>query len=60
MTGLGLTPQTLKKLFAIDAGEWLADLKEQDKFFKKIGKKLPKEIKREYLSLKKRLKKGSA
>jgi len=59
VTGLSLSKDVLKELFKIDKDEWLRDLEDQDKFFKKFGKKLPKEIKKEYTSLKKRLTGGS-
>ncbi|MBL7069584.1 MAG: phosphoenolpyruvate carboxykinase (GTP) [Candidatus Omnitrophica bacterium] len=59
MTGLDLPKGALKELLKIDADEWLDDLKDQAEFFKKFGRKLPKELKNEHASLKKRLTKRS-
>jgi len=55
MAGLNLSENALRELLKIDADEWLADLKDQAKFFKKFGSKLPKELKAEHVFLKKRL-----
>ncbi len=57
MSGLDMPEKVLKELLKIDAKEWLIDHQDQYEFFKKFGKKLPKELKEEFTSLKERLKK---
>ena len=55
MTGLDLSPSTLKKLLAIDKKEWLRELKDIKKFFVQFKKDLPSELWQEYNLLAKRL-----
>ncbi|NQT46133.1 MAG: phosphoenolpyruvate carboxykinase (GTP) [Candidatus Omnitrophica bacterium] len=55
LTGLKLSPDTLKELLSIDKKEWGRELKEQEIFFKRFGSDLPPEILREHKALKKRL-----
>ena len=56
MTGLELLAETLKKLFRINKGDWLEELKDIKKFFGQFKKDLPPELWREYDALSKRLK----
>jgi phosphoenolpyruvate carboxykinase (GTP) len=55
--GLNITKAAMKQLLSIDSEEWLHDMDDLNKFYKQFGKTLPKEIKEEYASLRKRLQK---
>jgi phosphoenolpyruvate carboxykinase (GTP) len=53
--GLDMPKDSLEKLLKIDDEEWLNEVGELKAFFKKFGKKLPREIASELTALKKRL-----
>ncbi len=55
MTGLDFPIEKWDKLFHIDKGEWKKELESQKEFLDKFGKKLPKELLKEYTALKGRL-----
>ena len=55
LKGLSLNQESMKELLAIDANEWLEDLKNQEEFYAQFGDHLPQEIKSELESLRKRL-----
>ncbi|MFC1804873.1 phosphoenolpyruvate carboxykinase (GTP) [Candidatus Omnitrophota bacterium] len=54
MTGLKLNSQVMDKLLSIDKKAWLEELKDVKKFFKRFGRKLPKELWQEFKSLQNR------
>ncbi len=56
MAGLDFPIEKWNKLFHIDKGEWEKELESQKEFLDKFGKRLPKELLKEYTALKKRLK----
>ncbi|MEA3305700.1 MAG: phosphoenolpyruvate carboxykinase (GTP) [Candidatus Omnitrophota bacterium] len=56
ITGLKLSKDTLNKLLHIDIKEWRKEEKDIEQFFKKFGRKLPKELKSELTAFKRRLK----
>ena len=60
LTDLDMPKSALKELLSIDKKAWFADHADQDKFFKKLGKKFPEELKKEHASLKKRLRQRSS
>ena len=47
LSGLGLSPQTVKSILEVNPGDWTEDLKDQREFFKGIGSRLPKELRQE-------------
>ncbi|MFC1675253.1 phosphoenolpyruvate carboxykinase (GTP) [Candidatus Omnitrophota bacterium] len=55
MTGLKLNSQVMDKLLSIDKKAWLEESKDVKKFFKKFGRKLPKELWQEFKDLQSRL-----
>ncbi|MFH1753830.1 MAG: phosphoenolpyruvate carboxykinase (GTP) [Candidatus Omnitrophota bacterium] len=59
MTGLSLPKGVLRKVLNINNQEWLKDLEGLSAFFKKFGRRLPKEIRNEHAAFKKRLQKGA-
>ncbi len=56
MTELELSAGTLEKLLGIDKKEWLAELKDINKFFRQFKKDLPQELWQEYEKISLRLK----
>jgi phosphoenolpyruvate carboxykinase (GTP) len=56
MTGLKISRKTIDKLLTIDKKEWLKDMRQQYEFFRRFGKRFPKELKKEYALLEERLK----
>jgi phosphoenolpyruvate carboxykinase (GTP) len=55
VSGLDVSPESLKEMFAIDRGGWLEAVAGQQEFFKRFGDHLPKELWQESESLAKRL-----
>ena len=55
VSGLDVSPEALKEMFAIDRGGWLEAVAGQQEFFKRFGDHLPKELWQESESLAKRL-----
>jgi len=55
VTGLDVSPEDLKQLFAVDREEWLSVVTGQQEFFKKFGDHMPKELWEESEALAKRL-----
>jgi phosphoenolpyruvate carboxykinase (GTP) len=55
VTGIDITPEALKELFAIDRVGWLEAVAGQQEFFKKFGNRMPKELWQESEALAKRL-----
>jgi phosphoenolpyruvate carboxykinase (GTP) len=55
VTGLDISPEALKELFAIDRNGWLEAVVGQQEFFKKFGDRMPKELWQESEALAKRL-----
>ncbi|MGE0682621.1 MAG: phosphoenolpyruvate carboxykinase (GTP) [Candidatus Binatia bacterium] len=55
VTGLEVSPEALKELFAIDRDGWLDAVAGQQEFFKKFGDHMPKELRQESEALAKRL-----
>ena len=57
ISGLNLSPNTMKELFKIDKGEWMKDANEMGEYLKIFGNKVPQGIQDELNNLKKRLSK---
>jgi phosphoenolpyruvate carboxykinase (GTP) len=55
VTGIDISPEALKELFAIDRKGWLEAVAGQQEFFKKFGDHMPKELWQESEALAKRL-----
>jgi phosphoenolpyruvate carboxykinase (GTP) len=55
VTGLDVSPQVLRELFAVDRAGWLEAVQGQQEFFKKFGDRMPQEIWQESEALAKRL-----
>ena len=55
MTGLRIPRENMKKLLAIDKGDWRQEAASIAEFFKSFGKDLPKEMHHELKALEKRL-----
>lgn len=53
--GLNLTAKHLEKLLQISKEDWEEEVKKQEEFLTKFGKKLPREISKEHRDLKERL-----
>jgi len=60
MSGLDISEDTVKKLFEVDARDWLEELEDHRRFFEQFGDRLPPEIMEEYHALKERLSQGGA
>lgn len=56
VTGLDVSPEVLKELFAIDRSGWMEAVAGQQEFFQRFGDRLPKEIWQESEALAQRLK----
>ena len=55
LKGLNIPAKTVKKLFAVDPGDWLEELAGHRSFFEQFGPRLPEEILEEYHALSERL-----
>ena len=55
--GIGVTPDTLKKLFRINKEEWHNEISEMREYYKIFGGKLPKQLTEELDKIEERLKK---
>ncbi|HOL15859.1 MAG TPA: phosphoenolpyruvate carboxykinase (GTP) [Bacillota bacterium] len=55
MTGLDISEDTVKELFAVDPGDWLEELAGHRIFFEQFRARLPSEILKEYHALLERL-----
>ena len=55
VTGLDISPEALKELFAVDRDGWMEAVAGQQEFFKKFGDRLPREIWQESEALARRL-----
>ncbi len=55
VTGLDVSPQVLRELFAVDRAGWLEAVQGQQEFFKKFGDRMPQEIWQESEALAERL-----
>jgi len=55
LTGIDIDENTLKELFYIDAGEYLHETNELEKYFFLFGEKLPQGIRDELDAMKNRL-----
>jgi phosphoenolpyruvate carboxykinase (GTP) len=55
VTGLDISPEALRELFAVDRSGWLEAVAGQQDFFNKFGDRLPQEIWQESEALAKRL-----
>jgi len=55
VSGLDVSPEALKEMFAIDRGGWLEAVAGQQEFFKRFGDHMPKELWQESEALAKRL-----
>lgn len=55
LSGLDLSPETMKQLLSVDPNEWLQEEEELRTYFKLFGKKFPPELSDELEKLKQRL-----
>jgi phosphoenolpyruvate carboxykinase (GTP) len=55
VTGLDLSPEALKELFAIDREGWLEAVQGQQELFRKFGDRIPRELWQESEALARRL-----
>ena len=55
MTGLDLSPETIKALLSVDPSEWEQELEDIKKFFKQFGARFPRALWEEYEASKGRL-----
>ena len=54
-TGLELPPGTMERLLAVDREAWRAELDDQERFFRRFGARLPREMWDEHERLRRRL-----
>ena len=54
-TGLDLPPGTMERLLAVDRDAWRAELEDQERFFRRFGARLPREMWDEHERLRRRL-----
>ena len=55
MSGLDISPETMKELLSIDKKSWQDETADQKKFLDKIDTRLPQEIMREWNDLNQRI-----
>ncbi len=55
LNGLDVSREMMKELLAVDSNVWPEDLKLQEEFYAQFGDRLPREIKSEWETLRKRL-----
>ncbi|HVM75412.1 MAG TPA: phosphoenolpyruvate carboxykinase (GTP) [Candidatus Saccharimonadales bacterium] len=58
LDGLGLSPETLRELFRVDADDWEIDLADTREFFSKFGGRLPAPLREEYQGVVRRFEKS--
>ena len=57
VAGINITPENVKKLFALKNEDWLGEINEMREYYKKFGDRLPKELSAELDKIEARLKK---
>ena len=55
--GIGVTPETMKKLFTVNNDEWKGEVTEMREYYKIFGDRLPKQLSAELDKIEARLKK---
>jgi phosphoenolpyruvate carboxykinase (GTP) len=60
LDGLDIRRETMEALLHVNPEDWLAELEDSEKFFKKFGERLPKELRQQHRALAARLERAAA